>query len=140
MKGYEFISSKKQCVCSVRITTHARERLAVALQETKEINLRRARGFLGRATLLELSEVRALGYRPRAIGRLEEGNTSHYLHIQERGQEALAVLTDDPGDGKLVWVTTYSRDPVTDVRRTIRRLRMGRTACKNFLNRKKGEK
>jgi hypothetical protein len=138
MKGHQFISSKAQCVCSIRISPHALERLARAMPDVGHIGEGRARGFLGRSTVLDFQETRRLGYRPRATGRLEEGETSYYFLINERGSEALAVLTDDQVSGKLVWVTTYQKDNVTEIRRTVASYKMGRRKLRGFLDRKKG--
>lgn len=135
MKGHQFLRSKHSCACNIKISTHAMDRLSEAIGPT---TISRARVLLSDSELLNLDQVHRLGYRPKAVTRLNEGETSYYLHIRDVKKEALAVLTDDRSGNRLAWVTSYGLDTVTEIRRTIRQFRMGRTARQKFVQRKRG--
>lgn len=58
-----------------------------------------------------------LGYRPGRVARRRRGERSWYFRLPLSGYELIAVLTQAPRAGEMVWTTTYAPDALTLRRR-----------------------
>jgi hypothetical protein len=108
--GERFLElSKAECL---HVSGHAlgrlRTRAGAALSREEALELFR------RARHLPVDDLFLLGYRPAYRRRLRNGRKSWYFRMAIRGRELIAVVSQ-MGEGDLAWVTTYGRDPQTDL-------------------------
>jgi hypothetical protein len=87
---------------SLMITQHALERTSTyrkMLGKSHDIDHNKMRAWLSGGTVIDYSDVIALGYRPRH----EHADRSTYVQLQD---ELVAVLTEN--ENTIAWVTTLS--------------------------------
>ncbi|MCX7934917.1 MAG: hypothetical protein N3A66_06620 [Planctomycetota bacterium] len=94
------------------ISEHALARMAEGRGEAVD-ETRALREFLS-ARQVRSKEIFLLGYRPNYHGRLKQGMKSWYFRLEANSIEQIAVIGQREPDGKIVWLTTYTRNAQTD--------------------------